>query len=146
MVVQPDIAYKLHPKAHNFLFFAAFQSIRGLLGMQIAYVHGMHMQQVLQQILPHSMQLAWMAFPFPYANLKPPFCTSQRQKIIFSQIYAPYQLDSMCICRLLHYSLHTSSLVLKIKNCVGFPCHVTRSMILDLPYTRNTLNRPFSSI
>jgi hypothetical protein len=25
----------------------------------------------------------------------------------------------------------------KLKNGVGFPCHITRSMILDLPYTRN---------
>jgi hypothetical protein len=30
---------------------------------------------LLQQIVSHSMQLAWMAFPFPYADLKFPFCT-----------------------------------------------------------------------
>jgi hypothetical protein len=92
---------------------------------------------VLQQILPYSMQLAWMAFPFPYADLKFPFCAFQSQKNIFFHIYAPYQLYNMCIRRLLHYIQHTSGLVLKIKNYVGFPCHVTRSMILDLPYTGN---------
>ena len=52
----------------------------------------------------------------------------------------------MCIRRLHHYSPCTSGFVPKIKNSVGFPCHVTRSMILDLPYTGNDLNRPFSSI
>jgi hypothetical protein len=30
----------------------------------------------------------------------------------------------------------------KLKNGVGFPCHVTISMILGLPYTRNVLTGP----
>jgi hypothetical protein len=79
-------------------------------------------------------------------RLEVPFCNFQRQIIIFFHIYVPYKLDSMHICRLHHYNPCTSSFVLKIKNCVGFPCHVTRSMILDLPYTGNVLTRPFSSI
>ena len=51
----------------------------------------------------------------------------------------------MRIHRLHHYSPRTSSLVLKIKNCVSFPCHITISMILDLLYTGNILTWPFSS-
>jgi hypothetical protein len=78
--------------------------------------------------------------------LEVPFFSSHSQKIIFFHIYAPYKLDNMSIHRLHHYNPRTSSLVLKIKNCARFPCHITRSMILNLPYTRNVLTRPFSSI
>jgi hypothetical protein len=42
----------------------------------------------LQQILPHPMQLAWMAFPFPYADLKSPFVPSRAKKHIFPHIRA----------------------------------------------------------
>ena len=45
MVLQPKIASKLHRKAHNFLFFATFESIRGLVGIQVAYVCVMHVYQ-----------------------------------------------------------------------------------------------------
>jgi hypothetical protein len=86
------------------------------------------------------------AFSICLCRLEVPFCTSQSQKIIFFHIYAPYKLEVMPIHRLHHYSPHTSSLVLKIKNCVEFPCHIMRSMILDLPYTRNILTWPLNSI
>jgi hypothetical protein len=101
---------------------------------------------LLQQILPHFMQLAWMEFPFPYADLKFPFCTFQSQKNIFFHIYTLYQLYNKRIHNFLHYNLHTSSLVLKIRNYVEFPCHVIISMILDLPYTLNSLTRSLGSI
>jgi hypothetical protein len=43
--VQPKISYKLYPKVKNFLFFATFESIRGMLGIQVMYVHVMHVYQ-----------------------------------------------------------------------------------------------------
>jgi hypothetical protein len=92
-------------------------------------------------------------FSSPHANcldglsislwkLEVPFCTFQSQKRTFFHIYAPYQLDNKRIHRLLYYNPCTLGLVLKIKNCVGFPCHVMRSMILDLLHTGNSLTQP----
>jgi hypothetical protein len=82
---------------------------------------------------PHATCLDGLSISL--CRLEVPFCTFQSQKSTFFHIYAPYQLDNKHIRRLLHYNPRTSGLVLKIKNYVRFPCHVTRSMILDLPYT-----------
>jgi hypothetical protein len=81
---------------------------------------------------PHATCLDGLSISL--CRIEVPFCTFQRQKIIFFHIYIPYQLDNMCICKLHHYNPRTSGLVLKI---VGFPCHIMRSMILDLPYIGN---------
>jgi hypothetical protein len=40
-------------------------------------------QKLLQQILHHPMQLSWMAFPFPYADLKSPFVPSRSKNTVF---------------------------------------------------------------
>jgi hypothetical protein len=44
---------------------------------------------LLQQIFPHPMQLAWMAFPFPYVDLKSPFVPSRDKKAHFSTYTHP---------------------------------------------------------
>jgi hypothetical protein len=67
---------------------------------------------------PHATCLDGLSLSL--CKLEVPFCTFHSQKIIFFDIYAPYQLDSMRIHKFLHYNPHTLSLVLKIKNCVEF--------------------------
>jgi hypothetical protein len=93
---------------------------------------------------PHATLLDGLSISL--CRLEVPFCTFQSKKRTFFHVYALYKLDNKRICRFLHYNPRSSGLVLKIKNYIGFPCHVTRSMILDLPYTGNALTRPFSSI
>ena len=44
---------------------------------------------LLQQILPHPMQLAWMAFQFPYADLKSTFSPSKDKKAYFFTYTGP---------------------------------------------------------
>jgi len=52
----------------------------------------------------------------------------------------------MCIRKILRYNSHRSGFVPENENNVKFPCHDMRYMTLGLPYTRNALNWPFSSI
>jgi hypothetical protein len=88
------------------------------------------------------MQLAWMAFPCPYVDLKSPFFYLPKKKNNIFPHICTLTVRKQCICRFLHYSPCTSGVVLKIKNYVGFPCHVARSMILELPLNGNALTIP----
>jgi hypothetical protein len=84
--------------------------------------------------------------PFPSADLKSPFCSLQRKNTHFCTYTCPISYTTS-----VYAGCSTTTHVhrvwcSKIKNYVGFPCHVMRSMILDLPYTGNALTQPFSSI
>ena len=85
-------------------------------------------------------------FAFPHADLSSLFVRSRAKNKYFSTcthlahyttcVYAGCSTTA-CVHR---------DLCQKMKIKVGFPCHDRRSMILGLPYTRNVLTRPFSSI
>jgi hypothetical protein len=101
---------------------------------------------LLQQIFSHPMKLSWMAFPFPYANLKSPFLPSRDKKTYFSTYTLPinYKTSAYTGCSNTTYVHRVWCSKLKIMS--SFPCHFMRSMILDLLYTVNSLTHPFSSI
>jgi hypothetical protein len=83
-------------------------------------------------------------FASPYANflrrpfsislcrLEFPFCKSLRQKQHFSTYTRP-KYYTACVYAGCTTTTHAHQVLFpKIRNGVGFPCHVTRSMILDL--------------
>jgi hypothetical protein len=94
---------------------------------------------------PHAI-LHIRHFSISLCRLEVQFLQIPELKIYFFHIYVPCILYNMCIHAGCTTTTHVHrEMCPKLKNGVGFPCHVTRSMILGLPYTQNVLTRPFSS-
>jgi hypothetical protein len=105
-----------------------------------------HLVVVIAQFSSPYANLLRRPFPFPYVDLKSLFAVPRDKIIFFPHICALTVIQHVYTqVAPLHPTYIRFCAQIK-KNGIKFPCHVTRSVIFDLPYIGNVPTRHFSSI